>query len=362
MGKSVTVRKLGGIAPWFLLFGVGVWLLLPVETGEAYQTVRFAPSMTPIVAPRNLLIIGEYADPYAKVKRAQALYQVFDDQGTVDEALVVGRLQRLVDDILRANNGKTTASVNQLRTKIKYSQALLSRSKRAGVVGAPVDGEFLPSTDLGDRVLRKGAVLGQILSGRKLVGAVEYEPNALPGLKPGGQLILKDVHLTGFPSQTLEMRAGAISTTRITPPQADAARFKLKGSATPSEGQPVAAVDPLAGTDRRATVVKISYLCEFKRRAMTAAELKEARSVLQDRAIAAPDGTVFRYRLDAGEVQLYNWMEEPLGAVLRCRATFSLEAPELVSAANEAARQGRGIEGTMTVVTGKVPRWKRLWR
>lgn len=356
------MKKLGRYAPWLLLCGVAIWLIAPVETGQDQQIVRFSPSATPVAAPRNLLVLRQYVEPYAAVKQAQPLYQVFDDQGTVDEALVISRLEKLVEDILKATNGKVTATVNQLRTKIQYSRALLSRSKRSGVVGAPVAGEFLPNGGVFDKVHRKGTVLGQILSGRKLIGALEYEPEALSDLKAGQALHLRDIHVSGFPSQTLALPAGQISTSRISEPQADVSRYVLGGSAKDSKGEPTAAIDPASETDRSARVTKVEYLCLFKSRAMTAAELKEAKALLAGRPIAAPDGQVFVFQPGTGMAHLYNWESEPKGSVLRCRAYFELEAPELVSVANEAARQGRTLEGTLTVITGTVPRWKRLAR
>jgi hypothetical protein len=362
LSAETTLKKLGRLAPWFLLLAGAIWLLSPVETGQEQQVVRFAPSMTPVSAPRNVLVLRQFPEPYAAVKKGEPLFQVFDDQGTVDEALVVSRLEKLVADILKATNGKVTATVNQMRTKIQYSRALLSRSKRAGVVWSPVAGEFLPSGGVFDKVHRRGTVLGQILSGKKLMGALEYQPEVLPGLKAGQALQLRDIHVSGFPTQTLALPQGQISTSRISEPDADASRYVVGGSIKDTQGQPTAAIDPPAETDRPARVTRVEYLCLFKSRPMTAAELREAKEVLAGRPIAGPDGTIFLFQVGAGVAHLYRWEDQPRGEVLRCRALFELEAPELVAVANEAARQGRGLEGTLTVLTGTVPRWKRLAR
>ncbi len=352
------IKSLGRITPWALLLVGVIYLMLPVQEGAARHSVVVEHRFTPLTAPRNAIVLRTIATPYTPIQKSQAIYQIFDNEGTVDVALTVNRLEKLVEDILQANGGAQTATVNQLRQKIAFSRAILSRSSRSRPLGSTVPGIFAPVGGLYDGYVPKGTVLARILEPGKFIINLELdEKTKAPSV--GSEISIEGIQVDA-PVSNMKVNGEELSGASFNIPSAQSTRIDASGNQRQVESG-TASYTTSSANAVRAKVASVEHLNQFKERPLTDIELKALKVQMESRLVARKDGTLVRFFPSKATAKLYRWEKDAKPGSLGSRLVLTFESKELHQTALAALRTNRKLKGSVVLGGSVRPRWKRLF-
>lgn len=371
MKKSARrIRVIGGLA---LLFCAALFLFWPVDEGLESVPVHIEPESFPLQAEQKLIVLKVVAPPYSRVKRGQALMQVFTDERVLDEAIAASALEAVIPRIEKASAGVQTSTIKQLKTKLKYLRELLNKSKKTTFIYSPRDGYVVYAPDVTGYVHSAGASLGEILEPDRAMAYLDLLPERAARLEAKGEVVVSAIarvgaggtrlYLDGEEAGGLDLPQGlkeakgksgvggfnAVEYWAETKPRTD----------PPSKG--TLPVIPAGDYSFRGRIERVSWENRIRLGEASEALRKQAESELTGIRVRGETRDNAIQAIPSLDLSLRVWQAERGEEPIRARVWVALPSPWLVDAAVSSRAQGQSLRGEAFIKRGTRPRWQRLF-
>ncbi len=372
-GLKKSARRIRGLVGLALLVAAVLFMLWPVDEGLESIPVHIEPASHPLVAEKKLIVLKVVAPPYSRVKRGQALLQVFTDQRVLDEAIAASAIEAALPRILQASGGVETSTVKQLRTKLKYLRELLTKSKNTTFIYSPRDGYVVYSQDVTGFVHSAGASIGEILEPDHAMAYLDLDPRRAETIEAKGEVMVSGLERVG-PAGT-KLYLDGLEAGGLDLPQG---LKEAKGKAgiggfnsveywaetSARNNPPTKGTLPVVPNGEYQFVGEIQRISwENRIRLGRASEpiRKEAERELKGIRVRGDERDDAINAVPSLDLSVTVWQQERGEEPTRARIWVNLPSPWLADAAVSCRVQGQRLQGEAFIKRGSRPRWQRLF-